>query len=165
MCLYLLGRNKFQMKTLLLDCSSLQFLKSDWSGTWLLLPIDTTYHGFYCVCRLFTYAMTITALQSISTWKTGCLNYTWMHSSNENYDSWKTRALGHSCLVSACKCIALTTVNSCSIFQPYRIEDRSVSGKWLQCWIKYLGTRVICVPNGKRVLVSELCLIICDCGA
>ena len=24
-------------------------LKSDWSGTWLLLPIDTTYRGFYCV--------------------------------------------------------------------------------------------------------------------
>ena len=27
-------------------------LKSDWSGTWLLLPIDATYHGFYCVCGL-----------------------------------------------------------------------------------------------------------------
>jgi len=50
-----------------------------------------------------------------------------MHSSNENYDSWKARALGHSHLLSACKCIALTTVNSCSIFQPYRIEDRSYS--------------------------------------
>ena len=24
-------------------------LKSDWSGTWRLLPIDTTYCGFYCV--------------------------------------------------------------------------------------------------------------------
>ena len=24
-------------------------LKSDWSGTWLLLPIDATYRGFYCV--------------------------------------------------------------------------------------------------------------------
>ena len=24
-------------------------LKSDWSGTWLLLPIDATSCGFYCV--------------------------------------------------------------------------------------------------------------------
>ena len=24
-------------------------LKSDWSGTWLLLPMDAMYHGFYCV--------------------------------------------------------------------------------------------------------------------
>ena len=74
------------------------------------------------------------------------------------------RALGHSDLVSTCKCAALAMVNSCSFFQPYRIEDGSVSGKWLQRWIKYLGTRVICVPNGKRVLVSELCLIMCDYG-
>jgi len=64
-------------------------LKSDWSGTWLLLPIDITYCGFYCVCRLFAYTMTITALQSVSMWKTGCLSYSWTDSSNENYKSWK----------------------------------------------------------------------------
>jgi len=56
---------------------------------WVLLPIDATYRRFYCVGRLFTYAMTITALQSISKWKTGCLSYSWTHTSNENYESWK----------------------------------------------------------------------------
>ena len=30
-------------------------LKSDLSGMWLLLPIDTTYHGFCCVRGLFMY--------------------------------------------------------------------------------------------------------------
>jgi len=41
-------------------------LTSDWSGTWLLLPIDAMYRGFYCVHRLFMYAMTIAALRSVS---------------------------------------------------------------------------------------------------
>jgi len=59
-------------------------MESDWSGMRLLLLINATYRGYYCVCRLFTYAMTITALQSISTWKTGCFSYSWMYSSNEN---------------------------------------------------------------------------------
>ena len=64
-------------------------MKSDWSGTWLLLSIDATYHGFYCVRKLLTYTMTITALWSVSTRKPGCLSYSWTDSSNENYESWK----------------------------------------------------------------------------
>ena len=32
--------------------SAYLILKSDWSGTWLLLPIDAMCRGFYCVRRL-----------------------------------------------------------------------------------------------------------------
>jgi len=34
-------------------------------------------------------AMTITAFQTVSTKKPGCLGYSWTDSSNENYESWK----------------------------------------------------------------------------
>jgi len=59
------------MKTLPITLQLYSIMESDWSGMWLLLPIDVTYRGFYCVRRLFMYAMTITALWSISMWKSG----------------------------------------------------------------------------------------------
>ena len=43
---YLFGPN-LDLYTIRLRLYSI--LKSDWSGTWLLLPIDAMYCGFYCV--------------------------------------------------------------------------------------------------------------------
>jgi len=85
------------MKTLLLDCNSLQF----WN------QIGQESEG-------------ITALQSISMWKTGCLSYSWMHASNKNYESWKASGgpldtAIWSLRVNALPCVA--TVNSCNFFQ------------------------------------------------
>ena len=98
------------MKTLPIRLHLYSILESELSGTWLLLLIDATYRGCYCVHRLFTYAMTITALQSISTWKTGCFSYSWMYSSNENYELEGFGPLDTAILSLRVKCVALATV-------------------------------------------------------